>query len=157
MKKITKEFQRLLEELKDDPEFKLEGLMLEINEDICRFMEKRGITRAELAEKLGTSRAYITKMLNGNPNLTLRSLVNIAHALECDINIRFCEKDFQTSRSPMYSREIRPLSAVKDSFKQYRFEQKTEIHSSINQKQAKIQYKKPKKSSAAAKRAYKHK
>ncbi|MEW6203559.1 MAG: helix-turn-helix transcriptional regulator [bacterium] len=127
MKKISQEIQRLLEELKDDPEFKLERLMLEINEDICRFMEERGITRAELAEKLGTSRAYITKMLNGNPNLTLRSLVNIAHALECEINIRFFEKETRIPNLSVYRQQKSvkktkklAFSAKKNSSKKYK-------------------------------------
>lgn len=51
-------------------------------------MEKLGVTQAELARRLGTSRAYVTKMLRGNANFTIESMVKIAHALEARVHIR---------------------------------------------------------------------
>ncbi|MBM3498125.1 MAG: helix-turn-helix transcriptional regulator [Armatimonadetes bacterium] len=44
-------------------------------------MNKHGISRAELARRLGKSRAYVTRMLNGQPNMTLKTLTLIAVAL----------------------------------------------------------------------------
>lgn len=40
-----------------------------------------GITRAELARRLGKSEAWVSKALSGSQNLTLRSISRLAHAL----------------------------------------------------------------------------
>ncbi len=46
-----------------------------------------GLTRSVLAEKIGTSPAYITKFLKGETNFTLDSMVKIAKALKCELAI----------------------------------------------------------------------
>jgi len=40
-----------------------------------------------LAQRLGVSKAFVTKLLNGNPNLTIKTMVAIAGALECTLLI----------------------------------------------------------------------
>ncbi|MCX5685189.1 MAG: helix-turn-helix transcriptional regulator, partial [Planctomycetota bacterium] len=85
---VAQWFHDMLVEFKDDPEFILEGVLLDTNEQLCIRMDELGITRAELAERLGVSRQYVTKLLNGKPNLTLKSLVDIALALDMDITVR---------------------------------------------------------------------
>ena len=57
-----------------------ERLILWTTEAICEAMEDRGLTRADIAGKLGTSRANITQLLSGSRNMTLRSLAGLAHA-----------------------------------------------------------------------------
>ena len=58
-----------------------------MNERICELMEQKNISRADLARKLGKSRAYITRLLNGQPNLTLKTLTQIAVALGEGIDV----------------------------------------------------------------------
>lgn len=74
-------FLKDLRNFEKDPAFLAERLVLEINEEICRLMEDRKVTRAELARQMKVSRQFITRILNGNPNLTLLTLVKIATAL----------------------------------------------------------------------------
>lgn len=62
--------------------FEQERLILDATELLSRVMEIRGTRRAELAEKLGRSKAYVTQMLRGNQNLTLRTLADIFCVLE---------------------------------------------------------------------------
>jgi len=73
--------RRRREELADDPEYVAEGLALRLMEQIVRRMDEEGLSPAELADKLGVSRAYVSKFLNAPPNLTLRSLAAVALAL----------------------------------------------------------------------------
>lgn len=77
-----------LEKHKGSIEYRLEETILDFTEQICEQMEKQKITRAELAGRLGVSRAFITKLLNGNPNLTLRTMMNIVSVLNSDLNIQ---------------------------------------------------------------------
>ena len=57
-----------------------ERLILWTTEAICEAMEERGLNRAAIAGKLGTSRANVTQLLSGSRNMTLRSLAALAHA-----------------------------------------------------------------------------
>ena len=76
----------LHEWLDESPErsrvFLEEGLILDATEAICEALEENGISRANLADRLGTSNAYVTQLLNGSRNMTLRTFASIAFALE---------------------------------------------------------------------------
>jgi len=82
-------YKTLLDTYKNDPEYIAEGKILAITEKIVARMEELGINRADLAERLNVSKAYITKLLRGDVNFTLKSLIALAAALEADITIDF--------------------------------------------------------------------
>jgi transcriptional regulator with XRE-family HTH domain len=86
-------FKEQLKTYKNDPEFILDGILLNINEMICSILEKRGMTRREFGKKLNVSPAYITKLLRGDPNLTLKSLVKISQALGLSLDVRLKESE----------------------------------------------------------------
>jgi transcriptional regulator with XRE-family HTH domain len=64
--------------------FKAETAIMEFTEEISRMMEERKISKTQLAQRLGASPAYITKILRGTSNFTLDSMVKIATALGCN-------------------------------------------------------------------------
>lgn len=78
---LEKSLESFYEEFKEDADFIAEGLIVRITENISRIMKAKNINNAQLAEELGTSKAYVTKVLNGNPNMTIRTLAKIAVAL----------------------------------------------------------------------------
>jgi transcriptional regulator with XRE-family HTH domain len=80
-------FNKLLEKYKDDKEFILDGLILRVSEDIAKLLTERNMSRTELAKKLGCSPAYVTKLLRGSENLTLKKLFEISQALNANLNI----------------------------------------------------------------------
>jgi len=80
-------FKEKLDQFKDDVEFLTEKTILDFTEQVVASMEAQGISRAELAKRLGVSKAFITKLLNGNPNLTIKTMVSLAKTLGCDLNI----------------------------------------------------------------------
>lgn len=86
-------FENKLEELKDDFEFRLEGFILHLTEDICKRMMQKDMNRTDLAQRLDVSRPAVTKILNGSSNFTLRTLLSIADALEYELDINFVEKN----------------------------------------------------------------
>ncbi|MCC5848508.1 MAG: helix-turn-helix transcriptional regulator [Verrucomicrobia bacterium] len=77
------EFQGLMEEARNTHSYRLEGAVLEFTEQMVARMDKLGVNRTELARRIDSSPAYITKILRGNTNFTLDSMVKIAHALGC--------------------------------------------------------------------------
>jgi len=55
-------------------------------EAIAQSMEVAGLNRAQLAERLGKNPGYITRVLNGTHNMTLRTLGDMLWA--CDMEVR---------------------------------------------------------------------
>jgi transcriptional regulator with XRE-family HTH domain len=78
---------RELNELRHDPEFELEMLLLDVNERILARMNDLGWRKVDLANRLGVSRAFVTKLLNGNDNIKLGTLIRIANALGSKVEI----------------------------------------------------------------------
>jgi transcriptional regulator with XRE-family HTH domain len=79
------------EELMESPEFRrlyaIEGLVTEASEFIAQLMQHQKVTKAELARRLGKSRAYVTQMLSGKANLTIRTLAEVAYALGAQVKL----------------------------------------------------------------------
>ena len=85
-------FKSKIEEFKDDFEFRLEGLILDLTEEISKKMEQKKISKIELAKLLNVKPSYITKILRGYPNFTIKTLLSIADALNQELEINFKEK-----------------------------------------------------------------
>jgi transcriptional regulator with XRE-family HTH domain len=82
-KNMAKDFQDILAQAKSSEMYDKEVLRGEISDQIACLMQAANVSRAELARRLGKSPAYITKILQGNANFTLDSLVQIARVLGC--------------------------------------------------------------------------
>lgn len=80
-------FTQQFEKFEDDVEYQAGLLRLKLFEDILSLMEAQGVTRAELASRLSCSKAYVTKLFNDSTNVTLHTLVRIALALGCDVEL----------------------------------------------------------------------
>jgi transcriptional regulator with XRE-family HTH domain len=80
-------FEEQVKELEDDPGFLTEQLLLDVTEQLYVRMEEAGLRSSDLAERLGVSRAYITQLFNGRPNMTMRTLVGVAHALDQRVRV----------------------------------------------------------------------
>ncbi|MFV0387487.1 MAG: transcriptional regulator [Pyrinomonadaceae bacterium] len=96
-------FAAMSERLKKDGSFQIEEAKVEISEQVFVLMEDKGISEAELARRLGTSRAYVNKVLQGSTNFTIESLVKIGLALDCELKLEF-QKSESKKQTP--SREL---------------------------------------------------
>jgi len=63
------------------------GVLNDFYHYLLTWMEKNNITKAELARKLGKSRASITKMFLHNPNISIKKIVEITHPLGLDVKL----------------------------------------------------------------------
>lgn len=80
-------------------EYARESLLIDVCEEILAALESGKISKAELAEKLGSSKSHITQLLSGARNMTLRTLADIGCALDRRPSFRLLSKDEQTSWS----------------------------------------------------------
>jgi len=64
-----------------------EQLLFDATELICRALANERISRVELAKRIGKSKAYVTQVLRGQNNMTLRTLSDLANALGYDVEL----------------------------------------------------------------------
>ena len=60
----------------------MHGLITQLTNEITFHMRERGITRADLAARMGVSPGRVSQILGGGENLTLRTLAALAVALD---------------------------------------------------------------------------
>lgn len=85
-------YNALLKGIKYDSEdmkfYLQEKLIFEITECIAEMMQKKSISKSELAKKLGRTKGYITQLLNGNANMTLRTISDVMWALDSTLKVQ---------------------------------------------------------------------
>ena len=93
LKENLERWDRMFKEARQTVDYWVNGPIVEFTEDVCVLMEKQGVSRAELARRLGTSRAYITKLLGGNANFTLETMTKVAMALGAAVHVHVAPQD----------------------------------------------------------------
>jgi plasmid maintenance system antidote protein VapI len=69
-------------------ELQKEELILAGTNAIAEEMERQGVTKAELARRIGRSRGHVHAFLDGGRNLTLGSIAEMADALGSKVDVR---------------------------------------------------------------------
>lgn len=92
---VTERFADQLRRAELTDAYQIDRLKVEISERIYQAMNHQGVSNAELARRLGKSRAYVTKLLRGTTNFTLESLVRIGRALSCEVELELLPRAAQ--------------------------------------------------------------
>lgn len=80
-------------DLDRNPEFVADFMKGMLIEDILKAMEENDISKTQLAERLGKSRQYVTRILNETANFTLKSIAEITCALDMQVQTRIYRQD----------------------------------------------------------------
>ncbi|MBI1389531.1 MAG: helix-turn-helix domain-containing protein [bacterium] len=80
-------FQAFLSAARQNDEFHVEKAKILFSDLVSSLMENQGVSNTELAERLNTSKQYISKVLNGHANVTISTMVKISRALNADFSI----------------------------------------------------------------------
>jgi plasmid maintenance system antidote protein VapI len=80
-------FSDMLAEARRMPEYWEEGAVLDFTEALNVAMQEQGVARTELARRLGTSQACITRVLGGHANFTLKTMATLALALGLELEV----------------------------------------------------------------------
>ena len=74
-----------------DPEYRrifaIEGLVTDAAELVAQLMQDQGVTKAELARRLKKSRAWVTQLLSGKANMTIRTFAEAVYALGSQVSL----------------------------------------------------------------------
>jgi plasmid maintenance system antidote protein VapI len=103
-------YHQMFQEAEQHADYWVDGPISEFTGDLSRLMAEKEVTRAELARRMGTSRAYITKMLSGNANFTLMTMVKLAMALDGAVHIHISDK-----RAVTRWKDLSPEEALKQA------------------------------------------
>jgi transcriptional regulator with XRE-family HTH domain len=114
---VTERFADLFREIEQSDVYHIEGVKVEIAEQIYLAMKHQSVSNAELARRLGKSRAYVTKLLQGSTNFTLESLTKIARALDCQIDFQFSPRHKASELDELWEAGRRSASHSKVPFR----------------------------------------
>lgn len=110
-KKALSTYEELMEE--DPAGLRQEELILEATEALARALRSSGLTQNELATRLGKTKGFVSQILGGGKNLTLRTLADVAGALGYRVQIQLrAEKAVNNPASaPEWGRSPAALAA----------------------------------------------
>lgn len=92
----TDQLRARLADIADSEEYKVQHVISEITEDVVARMTVSHMSRQDLANELGVSPAMVTKLLRGQNNFTVRTLVQMATALGCNVSVKMPPCGFRT-------------------------------------------------------------
>lgn len=82
-----KTFRDLFAEAQTHDAYWDEWAIGDFTEELSRRMEELGLTRTALAVRIKSSPAYVTKILRGDANFTLRSMTKLARAVKSVLRV----------------------------------------------------------------------
>jgi transcriptional regulator with XRE-family HTH domain len=94
-----KSFKKLALEAKLRDSYWVEKAKLDFSIALNHFFDRSGKTQKELADKLNTSPAYITKVFRGDANFTIETMVKLARAVDGQLNIDIVPQKTQMPQS----------------------------------------------------------
>lgn len=82
------DYERIEADPRQRPGLRREELILAVTNAISEELERQGVTQAELARRLDTTRGHVSQILAGGRNLTLATIAEVADALGCRVEVR---------------------------------------------------------------------
>lgn len=94
----NKSFKQLFTEAQERDSFWTEKAKLQFANELSELMERRGVNKTDLAGRIGSSAAYITKALRGDTNFTIESMIKFVRALAGKIEIHVVAEEDREHR-----------------------------------------------------------
>jgi transcriptional regulator with XRE-family HTH domain len=124
--KHSETYRKFIERVTSSVDYNVDVAALGFVDELVGCMRKTGVTQAELARRLGASEPYVSKVLRGDANFTLGTMVKLATAvgqrlqvtLEPAKPVATKKRPSQQSSLPGAQRE-RTLHAVREPVADY--------------------------------------
>jgi transcriptional regulator with XRE-family HTH domain len=75
-----------------------EQTILEVTELICQLMEQQNVNRTELSRRLGKSKSYVSQLLDGSRNMTIRTVSDIMFYLNRNFTMQSRQTEHWSGR-----------------------------------------------------------
>jgi len=86
-------FKKLFHKIREGLSYKQEKVKLDFTVQLQELMEKKGINKAQLARSVGKSGPYITKIMKGECNFTIESMVELADAIDGKLELHVVPRE----------------------------------------------------------------
>jgi len=86
-------YNDMLNRTRESVDYWAESAITDFTEEIVDLMNEENITRADLARNIGTSQAYITKVLRGKANFTIETMTKLARAFGRVVRVHLAPED----------------------------------------------------------------
>ena len=96
--KINKALQKFLGDSKKSDSYWVERAKLEFSTSLEKQRIFSKVTYADIAKKLGTSAAYISKVFRGDTNMTIETMVKLARATGGHLDIHVVETNASATK-----------------------------------------------------------
>jgi transcriptional regulator with XRE-family HTH domain len=91
----AKSFEELYKGVKQKDTYWTADAIYSFTEELNRLAEIEGVSRAEIARRLGTSAAYVTKVFRGDVNFTVESMVRLSRTLGARLHVHLALEGHQ--------------------------------------------------------------
>ncbi len=98
MSSLLSQFDELISDAVSEVEYKHELAISAFTNDLARLMTAQGISQSDLARRLGVTRARVSQLLQHRSSPTLRTMVEVAHAIGCDVSPGLAPCGFRSAR-----------------------------------------------------------
>jgi transcriptional regulator with XRE-family HTH domain len=86
-------YGRLVSRLVQSVDYWAQAAMRRFVSDIDRRLIEQNLSRTQFAEKLGTTPAYVTKVMRGDVNFTLETMTKLALAVGGKLQVKVVDRD----------------------------------------------------------------
>lgn len=93
-------FDKVIKEARKGVSYKTHYKLLKITSELYELMKKKGLNFSRIAEKLNVSRARISALFSCQHNVTLKTLIAVADALDCDLEIKLVPRMLEKQKRP---------------------------------------------------------
>lgn len=90
---MSQKQSNVLDSFRGTLDYELANVEMDFTDSLETLMNRRGVSKSELARRIDTSPAYITKILRGSTNFTLETMVKLVRALDGELHVRACGKE----------------------------------------------------------------
>ncbi len=87
--------------------YQQERAILELTELVCQLMHEQDLSRAELARCLGKTKGYVTQLLDGRTNMTVRTISDVFVALDRAVHFQEGPLDATVSAAPLFCFDVK--------------------------------------------------
>jgi len=110
------------EDLIKTSEFWLETIQNQIFREVKNYMETQNLNQTQLAQKLGVSKGYISQILKGNFNFTLKKLIDLALSINILPDLQFTNADKYLETKNKTISEFENIDLINPNFDKIRAE-----------------------------------
>lgn len=114
--KLNKKISNYLAIRKQEDTYWVEELKLNFSTQIEQRRQSQNLSYSDLAKKLGTSAAYISKIFRGDANLTIESMVKLSRATGGRVSLNILDEKITVNPSYWFAQTTRPLHASNTAY-----------------------------------------